>query len=124
VRAVERFHVLRSAAIYRCSENLTREHAGTPNPSKRLEPLTLPHSHMPDDLNRQHRRCEEFLNELSRAKTRCLLGRFSNALRALSSSRIRLTFTLTEGYSVLTKCLHTRTLNTIRGQRTQGLLGS
>jgi len=31
---------------------------------------------------------------------------------------------MTEGYSILTKCLHTRTLNIIWVQTTQGLLGS
>jgi len=110
--------VLRSAAVYRCNENLTREHAGTQNPSKRLEPLTPRHSHTPDDLNPQHHRCEEFQNELSMAKTCCWSGRFSNALRVLSSSGFYLTFTLTKGYSTLTKCLHTRKQNTIRGQTT------
>lgn len=110
--------MLRSAAVYSCSENLTREYAGTQNPSKRLEPLTPQRSHTPDDLNPQHHRCEEFQNELSKAKTRCWVGRFSNALRVLSSSRIHPTLTMTEGYSILTKCLHTRMLNTIRGQTT------
>ena len=122
VREVERFNVLRSAALYRRSENLTREHAGTQNPSKRLEPLTPRHSHTPDDLSPKHHRCEEFQNELSKAKTRSWSGRSSNALRVLSSSGIHLTFTMAEGYSVLTKCLHTRKLNTIRGQTTTGVL--
>lgn len=82
--------MLCSAAVYRCTENLIREYAGTQNPLKRLEPLTPRQSHMPEDLNPQHHRCKEFLNELSTAKTRCWSERFTNALRVLSSSRIHL----------------------------------